>query len=98
MQINLYPTPKSEFQTLDPNIVAHRQLISSPAFKLAINTCLLQYSRQLTDTPPTDFNGAAANYLRLLGAQEFVKMLHQLSEQTAPPQASKDSGNLLHRQ
>jgi len=75
------PTPRQQFQESPDNISKHRALIELPQFARATHMALLQYQRQLTDSPPADMGGAAGAYLRILGAQEFVNILLNLGEQ-----------------
>lgn len=96
MPLVAYPTPKAKFQAEAAYVREHKALIQTPAFERAIDTALLQFSNQLSKTPPSDMGGAASSYLRLLGAQEFAHLLFNLAEQPiATPK--RDLDNLDHR-
>lgn len=91
--MNFNPSPKSVLQN-DPNLVKiHRALVEREDLHKSINVALLQISREICELAPTDMGSCAAAHLRMLGAQEFVKVFLNLAE---TPMASirTESGNL----
>lgn len=96
MPIPVFPTPKQKFAAEAAYVREHKALIQRPEFERAIDTALLQFSRQLSETPPNDMGGAASSYLRLLGAQEFARLLFNLAEQPIAT-VKRDLDNLDHR-
>lgn len=67
------------------DVDAINNLAASSIFEKAADASLLQYQEQLhfSPTAPSDMTQAAGNYLRLLGAREFLFILRNLG-QTAP--------------
>lgn len=88
-------TPRARFQQSGTKLSAHRDLISSEAFRVAIDTALLQYQAELCEKT-TDMNTAARTGVCMLGAQEFIGVLRKLAENSSPrPNPIND--NLPHR-
>lgn len=79
------PSPKQKFLELGSNIELHRKLVDRPEFEYAIDTALLEFQRVLCEQRG-DMSVAAANHLKICGAQEFIHVLRNLSElpQMAP--------------
>ena len=75
----LNPSPKTKFQALPTNISIHRQLVDRPEFEFAAQTALLEYQRVLCEQR-VDMSQAAANHMKLCGAQEFLHVFWNLSE------------------
>ena len=77
----LNPSPKARFQQAPDNISKHRALVDSKEFQRACDFALLQYQAELSQRI-VDGTNAAANYFRMLGAQEFIQTMRLLSEST----------------
>jgi len=88
------PSPKQKFLELGSNIEQHRRMVDRPEFETAIDTSLLEYQRVLCEQRG-DMSVAAANHLKLCGAQEFIHVLRNLSELPQLPQVEKIT-NLRH--
>ena len=86
--------PKARFQESGGNISQHRDLLQNVAFQRAIDWALLQYQRQLCEEQ-LDMNQSAAAYLKLKGAQEFVRCLFMLAE-SATMEVTQKIQNLNH--
>jgi hypothetical protein len=96
------PTPKARFQGSTNNITAHRKMVELPEFDRGIDFAKLQYLQYLTDTAPADLMSqnylaaCAACFQRVMGMNEFVSVLRNLSETpTLPPKVGSD--NLTHQ-
>lgn len=76
---NINPSPKARFIAYKPFVDAHRELIPKPELQRAIDYSLLEMSHQLASI--TDGTNAGANQFKLVGAQEFVRILKTLAEQ-----------------
>jgi hypothetical protein len=93
------PSPKWRFMQSEQNISKHRQLVDSPEFDRAIDFAQMQYIRGLVETAPQDISGttymavSASLFQRVVGMQEFVKVLRHLAE-TPPPMTPKANDNL----
>ncbi len=90
------PSPKAQFTALKANVESHRKLLDQPQFDMSIHYALLEYMRVLCEQR-TDMSGAAANQFKLIGAQEFVHVLRNLSETVRMP-ASRPTDNLPFNQ
>ena len=92
--LRLNPSPKAKFQALNTNISRHRQLVDRPEFEYAAQSALLEYQRILCEQRG-DMSQAAANHMKLCGAQEFLHVFWNLSEshQFSPTEKMK---NLKH--
>lgn len=72
-------SPKQRFQLSGTKLSAHRDLISSEAFRVAIDVALLQYQNELA-AKCTDPNAAMRVGLCILGANELVTVMRQLGD------------------
>ena len=76
------PTPKSRFIESSQNISSHRKLVDDPAFQRSLDYAMLEFANTLarTSIEPQDISLGAAG-LKLRGAQEFLHIFRNLSEQ-----------------
>jgi hypothetical protein len=77
------------------NLSKHRTLVDSPELQRALDFAMLEYQARILATT-SDTAGAAPGFFRLLGAQEFVQTLRNLSEKPPTP-VIVDKDNLSHR-
>jgi hypothetical protein len=91
--MNYNPSPKSEFVKEPQRVKRHHELVEQESLRVALITALLEYQRIQTKLSAPDLGGCAACFLRLQGAQEFVELLLNLAE-TSAPSAMTDSVNL----
>lgn len=96
-QLITNPQPKVRYQQFKDAVEHHRTLVANEVFTRAIDFALLQYQNALTTTMTPNFDGAAGAGMRLLGAQEFVTILRNLSETPTPAAKVTPSPNLDHR-
>lgn len=87
--------PKQRFRENAQWVGQHRQMVDSDPFTRAIDMALLQYQANITTTI-NDGNGAGAVGLKLQGAQEFINVLRNLSEEPTPL-ARRPDDNLTHK-
>lgn len=88
------PTPKQEFLLNAASVKAHRELMQNPKLRLSFATALLQYQRITTGPDVLDGNAAAANFLKLQGAQKFLDILINLAEPPALLPAKTDKSKI----
>lgn len=81
------------------DVEAINALAASPIFEKASDAALLQYQEQLHFGPngPSDMTQAAGNYLRLLGAREFLFTLRNLGQTQTSSARPVDAINLEQR-
>ena len=89
------PTPKNRFLDSGDNISKHRKMVDQPEFQRACDFAMLQYTAGLTNEIK-DINSATACGLQLLGAQQFLLVLRNLSEVPKAPTNIVPAG-LNHR-
>lgn len=89
------PTPKDWFLQDPKRVGEHNQLIGSPITQVSLNTALLEYQRLLSKER-FNLNDAAANFFRLVGAQEFVEIFRQLGQPRPEIRVSAIRDNLDH--
>jgi len=92
---NLNPSPKAQFRESGENISKHRALLESREFHRAIHYAKTQYWRQLAMATP-DNNYAMAMGWKMIGVEEFLAVLMNLSESPPAPSAAVNN-NLDHR-
>lgn len=75
-------TPKAKFLSAPDLAKRHHETVSSGNFQYACECAMLQFIKEAPrlDDPV----GAAANYHRIVGAQEFLKVLLTLGEEPRP--------------
>lgn len=85
---------KAQFQKNDLLAKAHRELVVTDAFQVAVEMALLQYQASLHSdiTPNVSAADAALKFQRLEGAQDFVKILLNLGEPTPLPKKQPETG------
>lgn len=93
------PSPKQRFMMVKEDVDALNNLAASRIFEISADAALLQYQEQLHFVPgaPNDMTQAAANYLRLLGAREFLFILRNLGQPEATNAKPIDKINLEYR-
>jgi len=96
-QVITNPTPKTRFQASPDSVSKHRDMVASREFERAIDFALLHYQRQVTELSTENFNVAGANQFRLIGAQEFVAVLRNLSEAPTLLDRGVSIANLNHK-
>ena len=80
---------KAQFQKNETLAKAHRELVVTDAFQVAVEMALLQYmSSQIAKDSVSD----AMSLHRILGAEEFVKVLLNLAEPPQLPQKKTEIG------
>ena len=85
-------SPRQEFQEKKNAVHNHREMIT--VIEDGLKTGLLQYQYELTTADATG-NQAAANFYKLCGAREFVRVLENLG--VIPPKVTQvTSPNLDH--
>jgi hypothetical protein len=89
------PSPKSRFLAEKKLVEAHISIFSSGPAQASIDASLLQYQRILSGMNPADAQGQMAMYNRMKGAEEFVEILLNLSNEHVPTKQEK-VGNLSH--
>lgn len=88
------PTPKLQFQQSSDNIAKHKRLLEMTELERGINFALLQMQADLADRP-TDGNAAAANWFRIMGANDFIKTFRELAQSPTPLASKRDNGQLI---
>jgi hypothetical protein len=83
-QIITNPTPKQRFIDNPQAVTGHRALIEHASFQRSVDMALLEYQRALA-VVPVDFQGAAMNQFKLVGALEFLQTLRLLAETPVRP-------------
>lgn len=96
-QLPLNPTPEQEYQTNEVSCKKLRDLLANPALREAFSVSLLQYQRELTAPLVADGNAAAASFLKLKGAQDFIQILIDLPYPKVAPMLKSDPSKLNHR-
>lgn len=91
------PTPKQDFMASADACKAHRALMDNPKLRLSFATALLQFQRETTNVTVLDGNQAAANFLKLQGAQKFLDILINLAEPDALPPKRTDPAKLNYQ-
>lgn len=91
------PTPKQELLLNAAAIKAHQALMDNPRLRLSFATALLQMQREATNVAVLDGNQAAANFLKLQGAQRFLDILINLAEPDALPPKRTDPAKLNYQ-
>lgn len=86
-------SPKERFIKSKGRVEAHRSIVSHAQFENSVDVALLQYAHELGDTD--DAGKSTQNFYRLAGAQRFVRVLKNLSEQLEPVKQVR-TGNLDH--
>jgi hypothetical protein len=71
-------------------------MVESKEFERAIDFGLLQYMAQLEQEADQNLNVAAASYLRMVGARQFVWTLRNLAESTEFIPRRAETPNLDH--
>lgn len=74
-------SPRTRFQQSGVRLSAHRDMITSDAFRLAADAALLQYAADIGQQTK-DGNAAMASGFRMLGAQELIQVMRQLGDTT----------------
>jgi hypothetical protein len=78
---------KAQFQRNTQLVKMHKELVVSDGFQITVEMALLQYvSSQQTSAPAE----AALAMNRILGAQEFIRVLLNLAEQPELPKRSEE--------
>lgn len=95
-QIVQYKSPKQRMVEDAPRVSSHRDMLASEEFNQSIEAALLEYQRFLASITSDNFNAFAAAHLKMVGAQEFVRVLFELCE-TPTPRAPAPTRNLDHR-
>lgn len=85
--------PQSRFQQSQDNISKHRDLVEDPRFQRAIDTAMLQYQRQISATPPSQYE-AMCNGIAMKAVIDFCELLKRLSEKTVIPPRTPPNDNL----
>lgn len=91
-----YKSPKERCVEDERFVSRHRDLMAMEELTESIEAALHEYQRLLSTTPLDNWNNAAAAHLKIVGAQEFVKVLFELCE-TPTPRAPAPNRNLDHR-
>lgn len=91
--MNPTPTPKERFLKSKSLVGAHRDITGHADFDAVIDAAMLEFSNQLWKAPATE---AGAHYFKLVGAQDFVRVLRTLSLQDSGPVVYRE-GNLNHK-
>jgi hypothetical protein len=91
------PTPKQEFLESAAACKAHRELMQNPALRRSFNAALLHHQRRLTSAVEIDGNAAAAYFLKIKGAQEFLDILINLAEPATPASGKADLNKLNYK-
>lgn len=92
--MNRNPSPKSEFLKCKEQVSALSSFLDSPYFPVIIQVAMLEFQRGISIKIPVDnFNACASGHLMMVGAQDFVNTLLNLSE-TSVAEPRKDVGNL----
>jgi len=79
-------TPKFRFIESGNNVTQHRKMVDQPEFQRACDFAMLSFSLAVSQTPITQEElslGAAG--LKLRGAQDFLSIFRNLSEQPKVP-------------
>lgn len=88
------PSPKARFLAYKPYVDAHRELMPKAELQRAIDYAMLEMFHQLSTA--TDGTNAGANQFKLVGAQEFVRIMKNLAEQPVIPARAKSERELDH--
>lgn len=88
---NTNPSPKTRFLQIKSCIDAHVNLVQRPDFTLALDTAEKELLWQKSTENGTA-NDAAANYYRLQGAHQFIRILKTLAEQPRPLPTAEPTG------
>lgn len=88
-------TPRQRFQLNQKAISAHRDLVGGIAYSYAIDTALLQYQHELSNSIRDQQSAMAVGY-KIQGAQELVQKLWELGvlQEPTPPMVQD---NLNHK-
>lgn len=88
------PSPKARFLAYKPYVDAHRELIPKPELQRAIDYAMLEMFHQTAMA--TDGTNAGANQFKLVGAQEFVRILKSLAEHPVVAKPMKSEREMDH--
>lgn len=92
---NTNPSPKLRFLNDKVAVHAHREIMQSPSLQHSVDMALLEYQGILQlRTPP---EAPAVGHLKMVGALEFLSVLKNLGEATAPVPVVVDRDNLQHK-
>ncbi len=85
-------TPRARFISEPRNVSAHRRIVDSQDFQLAIDTALMEHTRAIVAlSGKLDSDGAtqaaAACFHLISGAHQLVQVFNMLSEPIAAPAA-----------
>lgn len=89
------PSPKARYIESGSNVSSHRKMVDQPEFTRACDFAMLQYVAGLTGSI-TDTGSATSVGLQILGAQQFLSVLRNLSEVPKAP-TNIVTPNLNHR-
>ena len=87
-------SPKLRFQSSADNVSKHHKMIESPEFERACDFTI-RHMAWLLSQEKTDFNGKAANQIKMDGIHEFLALFRNLGLQPQPLPTRVDSDNLI---
>jgi hypothetical protein len=82
---NVNPSPRQRFQESSQSISHHRELIQRNEFQRALDYAVLHMQWVMAKQEFKDFNGVAANQMKMVGVHEFIAIFKTLAE--PPPTA-----------
>ena len=85
-------SPRQRFQNVGAYVRAHQEMADSPDFIRSADVAMSEYSQTLA--LKTEIANAAANAMKLQGAQEFLTVLKRLGEVQKPLPPRRDPDNL----
>lgn len=89
----IYELPKSRFQKTSA-ASSHAELVKHVVILEALDVALLEMQTKRQNAP--DLGTASANWLKLEGAKEFIKIFLMLSDKKDPTPDVADVDNLKH--
>lgn len=90
--ITVFSTPRERFLAKLPSFKGHRSFVDSDLFIASMDAVKLEYARRLSNN--TDLSNAAANGLKLKGAQEFCDLFMTFTEEPSAAPKPPESDNL----
>jgi len=83
-----FTSPKQRFIKSKDRCEAHRFIVSHAQFDQSVDVAMAELTSELLHSIPPSVHDGAANAYAIAGAQKFVRILKNLSEQAEAPRSA----------
>lgn len=83
-----FTSPKQRFIKSKDRCEAHRFIVSHAQFDQSVDVAMAEFTNELLHSIPATVHDGAANAYAIAGAQKFVRILKNLSEQAEAPRSA----------